>query len=292
MPPDGFALLPLHPGSSARCCTSPTSPPSWTPGWSGTSAPGARPGIPRPPCAPSTAAVPPAMLKLSLALHHQLRRESLRKELHRGVEVHRLLRRGLARQWRAAHPDFDIVRDPAWLAADGPDGTPRGGLDVVVRHNPSGPRTTSACVALSRRAAAAHPRGGPVPGVPRAGTACPEKKKKEKKRHRATAGWPRSSPGSPDGPAARAEPSPSSGSCATSTTSYAPSCGWTPARASPWRPTSRTRSSCWTPTAGPAGGRYRDNQGLLLPRVPRAELDARLPGIGGDTATRSWPTPG
>ncbi len=62
-----------------------------------------------------------AMLKLSLGLRiTNSRRENLRKELHRGVEVHRLLRTGLSQQWRAAHPGFDIVRDPAWLAVDAP----------------------------------------------------------------------------------------------------------------------------------------------------------------------------
>ncbi|MEU8828240.1 IucA/IucC family protein [Streptomyces sp. NPDC048636] len=93
----------------------------------------------------------PAMLKLSLGLRiTNSRRENLRKELRRGVEVHRLLRSGLAEQWRAAFPGFpgfDIVRDPAWLAVDGPDGEPLTGLDVVVRHNPFGPGDDAVCVA-------------------------------------------------------------------------------------------------------------------------------------------------
>lgn len=54
------------------------------------------------------------------------------------MEVHRLLRAGLSEQWQAAHPGFDIVRDPAWLAVDTPDGEPVPGFDVVVRHNPFG----------------------------------------------------------------------------------------------------------------------------------------------------------
>ncbi|MEU9761990.1 IucA/IucC family protein [Streptomyces sp. NPDC047987] len=88
------------------------------------------------------------MLKLSLGLRiTNSRRENLRKELHRGVEVHRLLRSGLAAQWHAAHPGFDIVRDPAWLAVDGPDGAPVTGLDVVLRHNPFGPHDDAVCVA-------------------------------------------------------------------------------------------------------------------------------------------------
>ncbi|MEU3656629.1 IucA/IucC family protein [Streptomyces sp. NPDC032161] len=88
------------------------------------------------------------MLKLSLGLRiTNSRRENLRKELHRGVEVHRLLRSGLAAQWHAAHPGFDIVRDPAWLAVDGPDGAPVTGLDVVLRHNPFGPHDDAVCIA-------------------------------------------------------------------------------------------------------------------------------------------------
>ncbi|MFJ6728287.1 IucA/IucC family protein [Streptomyces sp. NPDC091281] len=90
----------------------------------------------------------PASLKLSLALRiTNSRREHLRKELHRGVEAHRLLRTGLGERWRAAHPGFDIVRDPAWLAVDGPDGLPVSGLDVVIRHHPFTAGDDVACVA-------------------------------------------------------------------------------------------------------------------------------------------------
>ncbi|MFG2554627.1 IucA/IucC family protein [Streptomyces sp. NPDC048581] len=89
-----------------------------------------------------------AMLKLSLGLRiTNSRRENLRKELHRGVEVHRLLRSGLSTQWRDAHPGFDIVRDPAWLAVDEPNGDPVAGLDVMIRHNPFKPSDDVSCVA-------------------------------------------------------------------------------------------------------------------------------------------------
>ncbi|MEU3919645.1 IucA/IucC family protein [Streptomyces sp. NPDC029004] len=90
----------------------------------------------------------PAMLKLSLGVRiTNSRRENLRKELHRGVEVHRLLRTGLAEQWQSAHPGFDIVRDPAWLAVDTTDGEPLPGLDVMLRHNPFGPDDDAVCIA-------------------------------------------------------------------------------------------------------------------------------------------------
>ncbi|MFF1956571.1 IucA/IucC family protein [Streptomyces sp. NPDC058220] len=89
-----------------------------------------------------------AMLKLSLGVRiTNSRRENLRKELHRGVEVHRLLRSGLAKEWHAAHPGFDIVRDPAWLAVDTPDGEAVGGLDVMLRHNPFAPGDDAVCIA-------------------------------------------------------------------------------------------------------------------------------------------------
>lgn len=90
----------------------------------------------------------PAMLKLSLGLRiTNSRRENLRKELHRGVEVHRLLRSGLTAQWQAAHPRFDIVRDPAWLGVTTPEEGPLPGLDVIVRHNPFGAADDVSCVA-------------------------------------------------------------------------------------------------------------------------------------------------
>ncbi|MGW2014136.1 IucA/IucC family protein [Streptomyces sp. NPDC001927] len=88
------------------------------------------------------------MLKLSLGVRiTNSRRENLRKELHRGVEVHRLLRTGLVDQWQAAHPGFDIVRDPAWLAVDTPDGAPVPGLDVMIRHNPFATGDDAVCIA-------------------------------------------------------------------------------------------------------------------------------------------------
>ncbi|RBM11142.1 IucA/IucC family siderophore biosynthesis protein [Streptomyces sp. PT12] len=92
-----------------------------------------------------------AMLKLSLGLRiTNSRRENLRKELHRGVEVHRLLASGLAAEWRAAFPEgpgFDIVRDPAWLAVDGTGGEPVAGLDALLRQSPFGPGDDALCLA-------------------------------------------------------------------------------------------------------------------------------------------------
>lgn len=82
------------------------------------------------------------MLKLSLGLQlTNSRRESMRVELRRGVELDRLLRGGYADATFAAHPGFAVTRDPAWLAVDTP-GAPSGpevtGLDVSVREIPDG----------------------------------------------------------------------------------------------------------------------------------------------------------
>ena len=93
------------------------------------------------------------MLKLSLGLRiTNSRRENLPKELLRGIEVHRLLDSGLARELHAVHPTFDIVRDPAWLAVAPPEPFPRKdrpafGLELVVRDNPFAADTAVSCVA-------------------------------------------------------------------------------------------------------------------------------------------------
>ncbi|MEV6207675.1 IucA/IucC family protein [Kitasatospora sp. NPDC051914] len=90
----------------------------------------------------------PWMLKLSLGLRiTNSRRENLRKELHRGTEVHRLLETGLGAEWQAAHPGFDIVRDPAWIAVDHPGLPDPDGLSTVLRHQPFGPHDRAVCLA-------------------------------------------------------------------------------------------------------------------------------------------------
>lgn len=90
----------------------------------------------------------PWMLKLSLGLRiTNSRRENLRKELHRGTEVHRLLENGLGASWRAAHPGFDIVRDPAWIGVDHPALGDPNGLDTVLRRQPFGPEDRALCAA-------------------------------------------------------------------------------------------------------------------------------------------------
>ncbi|MFI8854868.1 IucA/IucC family protein [Streptomyces sp. NPDC053499] len=107
-----------------------------------------------------------AMLKLSVGLRiTNSRRENLRKELLRGVEVHRLLRGDLGRAWRAAHPGFDIVRDPAWLAVDVPGEGRLPGFDTVIRHNPFGAGDDAVCLAGLT---------APVPSAPDPGAHDPE----------------------------------------------------------------------------------------------------------------------
>jgi siderophore synthetase component len=80
----------------------------------------------------------PVMLKLSLGLRlTNCVRESSRRELRRGPAVHRLLDAGIGAATAAAHPGFTVLRDPAWLALQAPDGRLTG-LDVSVREVPPG----------------------------------------------------------------------------------------------------------------------------------------------------------
>nr|WP_314224545.1 IucA/IucC family protein [Streptomyces sp. DSM 40713] len=203
----------------------------------------------------------PAMLKLSLGLRiTNSRRENLRKELHRGVEVHRLLRAGLARQWQAAHPDFDIVRDPAWLAVDGADGLPLTGLDVMIRHNPFAPEDDVSCIA------------GLV--APRPDTAC--------------AG--RSRLAAIVGNLAARTGRPLSAVAAEWFLRYLekvvrPVLWLDGAAGIALEAHQQNTLLLLDPDGWPVGGRYRDNQGYYFRESSRAELEARLPGIGEHSDT-------
>ncbi|MET7452335.1 IucA/IucC family protein [Streptomyces sp. NPDC005574] len=214
-----------------------------------------------------------AMLKLSLGLRiTNSRRENLRKELHRGVEVHRLLRGGLSRRWQAAHPGFDIVRDPAWVAVDAPDGTPVQGLDAVIRHNPFSPSTDVSCVAglVSPRPLA---RSGAAGGH-----------------------------AEPDRPASRSRLAQLVHRLAGRTGRPAGAVAaewflryleqvvrpvlWLDAEAGIALEAHQQNTLVLLDPAGwPRGGRYRDNQGYYFRQSRRAELDALLPGIGEHSDT-------
>ncbi|MEV6317667.1 IucA/IucC family protein [Streptomyces sp. NPDC051776] len=208
-----------------------------------------------------------AMLKLSLGLRiTNSRRENRRKELRRGVEVHRLLRAGLGRQLRGSHPCFDIVRDPAWIAVTAQDGTPLTGLDTVVRHNPFGPGDDALCIA-----ALTSPR--PWPGAEACGVPLMR---------------------------SRLADIVSRLAAETGRSSAAVSAEWFLRYLE-----AVVRPVLWLDgTAGialeahqqntlvlldadgwPVGGRYRDNQGYYFRESHREALDRRLPGIGIESDT-------
>ncbi|MFJ5614320.1 IucA/IucC family protein [Streptomyces sp. NPDC093221] len=206
----------------------------------------------------------PAMLKLSLALRiTNSRRENLRKELRRGTEVHRLLRSGLVARWHAAHPGFDIVRDPAWLGVDTPDGTPVPGLDVVLRHSPFGPGDQAHCVA-----GLTSPR--PWPGVPapalRSRLAMLVTRLAERTGRPATA-------------------------VATEwflryLDAVVRPVLWLDGEAGIALEAHQQNTLVLLDASGwPCGGRYRDNQGYYFRESHRAELERQQPGIGADSDT-------
>ncbi|MCC3769091.1 IucA/IucC family siderophore biosynthesis protein, partial [Streptomyces sp. UNOC14_S4] len=212
----------------------------------------------------------PAMLKLSLGLRiTNSRRENLRKELRRGVEVHRLLRGGLAERWRAACAGglgFDIVRDPAWLAVDSPDGTPLVGLDAVVRHNPFGPGDDAVCLAglVSPR-----PWPGP-PGHRRVGMSSRLADLVARLAHRT---------GRPAG-AVSAE------WFLRYLEAVVRPVLWLDSEAGIALEAHQQNTLVLLDRDGwPVGGRYRDNQGYYFRESRRDALDSRLPGIGVDSDT-------
>ncbi|MFD7232749.1 IucA/IucC family protein [Streptomyces sp. NPDC059881] len=204
----------------------------------------------------------PAMLKLSLGVRiTNSRRENLRKELHRGVEVHRLLRTGLAEQWRAAHPCFDIVRDPAWLAVDTADRAALPGLDVMIRHNPFGAGDDAVCIA------------GLTAPRPWPGRSHTHSRLAEIVNHLATR------TGRPTGAVA-----------AEWFLRYLDQVVrpvlWLDATAGVALEAHQQNTLVILDPAGwPVGGRYRDNQGYYFRESHRAALDRRLPGIGSASDT-------
>ncbi|MGW3626333.1 IucA/IucC family protein [Streptomyces sp. NPDC000880] len=204
----------------------------------------------------------PAMLKLSLGVRiTNSRRENLRKELHRGVEVHRLLRTGLAEQWQAVHPGFDIVRDPAWLAVDTAEDEPVPGLDVVVRHNPFGFGDDAVCIA-----GLTAPR--PWPGRPGMRSRLAD----VVARLVARTGRP-------------------TGAVATEwflryLDHVVRPVLWLDATAGiALEAHQQNTLVILDPDGWPVGGRYRDNQGYYFRESHRAELERRLPGIGSASDT-------
>lgn len=215
----------------------------------------------------------PAMLKLSLGLRiTNSRRENLRKELHRGVEVHRLLRSGLATQWQAAHAEFDIVRDPAWLAVDGLDGVPVPGLDVMIRHNPFRPSDDVSCVA-GLVSPLPHPQNGSTAARRRSDTEPLRSRLAELITRLAT------------------RTGRSRGAVAAEwflryLEHVVRPVLWLDAEAGVALEAHQQNTLLLLDDDGwPSGGRYRDNQGYYFRESRRAELDARLPGIGGCSDT-------
>ncbi|MER7053169.1 IucA/IucC family protein [Streptomyces sp. NPDC000351] len=269
-PPDGYVLLPLHPWQFRAVRHRPQTAALLDAGLLRDLGPRGAPWHPTSSLRTVHRTGAPAMLKLSLALHiTNSRRENLRKELHRGVEVHRVLRSGLSRQWQTAHPGFDIVRDPAWLAVDGPDGKPVRGLDVVIRHNPFRPSDDVTCVA-SLVEPWPH---GPADGSDRHSAHAPRSRLAEiLTRLAGRTGRPRQ---------------------AVAVEWFlrylrhvvAPVL-WLDAHAGIALEAHQQNTLLLLDTDGwPVGGRYRDNQGYYFRESRRAELDARLPGIGEHSDT-------
>jgi len=271
--PDGHAALPLHPWQLREVRHDPATAALFDSGLLRDLGPHGSPWHPTSSVRTVHRSGAVAMLKLSLGLRiTNSRRQNLRKELHRGVEVHRLLRSGLAKQWHAVHPGFDIVRDPAWLAVDGPDGRPVPGLDVMIRHNPFTPGDDVSCIA-----GLVAPRPSAWPISAGAGAAVDQPAMRSRLAEVVTSLAGRT--GRPLGAVA-----------AEWFLRYLEQVVrpvlWFDAEAGIALEAHQQNTLVLLDSDGwPRGGRYRDNQGYYFRDSRRAELDARLPGIGEHSDT-------
>ncbi|MGW6401350.1 IucA/IucC family protein [Streptomyces sp. NPDC055134] len=266
--PDGHAALPLHPWQVRELKHRPQTAALLDAGLLRDLGPHGAPWYPTSSVRTLYRPDASAMLKLSLGLRiTNSRRENLRKELHRGVEVHRLLRTGLFEQWQAAHPGFDIVRDPAWLAVNGPDGEPVPGLDVMIRNNPFAPGDDAACIAgfVSPRPPAL-PHGQWDRQLMRSRLA------ETITRLAGRTGRPRG--------AVAAEWFLRYLEHVVRPVLWLDSTAGVALEAH-----QQNTLLLLDPEGWPVGGRYRDNQGYYFRESRRAELDGRLPGIGSHSET-------
>ncbi|MGW0710403.1 IucA/IucC family protein [Streptomyces sp. NPDC002643] len=273
--PDGYAALPLHPWQLREAHHRPEVAALLDTGLLRDLGPHGEPWHPTSSVRTVHRTGAPAMLKLSLGLRiTNSRRENLRKELHRGVEVHRLLRTGLAKRWQAAHPGFDIVRDPAWLAVTAPDGDPVPGLDAVIRHNPFDPTDDVSCVAglvSPRPYSRPYAHGGPHDQRPtpphRTRLTIGSRLAEVVTRLAGRTGRPR-------------------GAVAAEwflryLEQVVRPVLWLDGEAGVALEAHQQNTLLLLdPDGWPVGGRYRDNQGYYFRESRRADLDARLPGIG------------
>ncbi|MEU9988280.1 IucA/IucC family protein [Streptomyces sp. NPDC048045] len=270
--PDGYAALPLHPWQAREVRHREVVAALLDSGLLRDLGPLGSPWYPTSSVRTVQRSGAPAMLKLSLGLRiTNSRRQNLRKELHRGVEVHRLLRSGLLKQWQSVHPGFDVVRDPAWLAVDDADGRPVPGLDVVIRHNPFAPTDDVSCVAglVSPR-----PLPDEHPNTAREHSTSPFRSRLAQLVARLAART-----GRPVGAVA-----------AEWFLRYLEQVVrpvlWLDSEAGIALEAHQQNTLLLLDRDGwPAGGRYRDNQGYYFRESRRSELDARLPGIGRHSDT-------
>nr|WP_244299526.1 IucA/IucC family protein [Streptomyces viridochromogenes] len=276
--PDGYALLPLHPWQAREIRHRPETAALLDSGLLRDLGTHGAPWHPTSSVRTVYRTGAPAMLKLSLGLRiTNSRRENLRKELHRGVEVHRLLRSGLAQQWRAAHPGFDIVRDPAWLAVDTADGAPSAGLDVMIRHNPFSASDDVSCLAgLISPRPRSQVRPGNAPDHPET--------------HETHDPVMRSRLAEVVTRLARRTGRPLGAVAAEWFLRYLEHVVrpvlWLDSEAGIALEAHQQNTLLLLDADGwPTGGRYRDNQGYYFRESRRADLDTRLPGIGRQSDT-------
>lgn len=146
--PDDYSLLPLHPWQANYLRRQPVGQTLLKKGVLEDLGPQGRAFLPTSSIRTVYHSDAAFMFKLSLNVKiTNSVRMNLYKELERSVEVHQILAGPIGEELRQNHPQFDIIRDPAFLAVQF-NGEPLPAFATILRQNPfqTNPATDATCI--------------------------------------------------------------------------------------------------------------------------------------------------
>jgi siderophore synthetase component len=146
--PDDYSLLPLHPWQAQYLRRQPVGQTLFNQGLIEDLGPQGRAFLPTSSIRTVYHSDAAFMFKLSLNVKiTNSVRMNLYKELERSVEVHQILAGAIGEELRQNYPQFDIIRDPAFLAVQF-NGEPLPAFATILRQNPfqTNPATDATCI--------------------------------------------------------------------------------------------------------------------------------------------------